>query len=183
MYEVEVKARLRNREEVIKKLESLGCEFGEVLHQIDHVYFPEGLTFPPPIGTPILRVRKQDEKHIFTLKISQSGRQDSIERELEIENGDMMMEIIKLLKYQEAPTVEKKRIQTKLRDMIIDIDTVKDLGEFMEVEKIVTNDNPEDRKKIQMELSDFIETLGVPKEDLLANNKYDIMLFVKQNSK
>ena len=183
MYEVEVKAKLRNRQEIMQKLESLGCKFGEVLHQVDHVYFPEGLIFPPPIGTSILRVREQNDKYFLTLKISQSGRQDSIERELEIKDGKMMMDIIKLLKYQEAPTVDKKRIKTKLRDMEIVLDTVEDLGEFMEVEKIVTNEDPEDRKKIQMELSDFIENLGVPKEDLLVNNKYDIMLFVKQNSK
>ena len=113
MYEVEVKARLKNRQEVVKKLEALGCKFGEELHQIDHVYFPEGLTFPPPIGTGILRVRNQGDKYFFTLKISQSGRQDSIERELEISDGEMMMEIMKLLKYQEAPTNDKKRVKTE----------------------------------------------------------------------
>ncbi len=179
MYEVEVKARLKNRQEIVKKLESLGCKFGEELHQIDHIYFPEGLTFPPPIGTGILRVRNQGDKYFFTLKISQSGRQDSIERELEVKDGEMMMEIIKLLKYQEAPTVNKKRTKTKYKDMVIELDTVKDLGEFIEVEKIVTEENPEERKKIQQDLADFIIALGVSKEDLMVNSKYDIMLFEK----
>jgi adenylate cyclase class 2 len=183
MYEVEVKAKLRNKEMVMKKLESFGCKFGEVLHQIDHVYFPEGFVFPPPISTAVLRVREQNEKYFLTLKISQSGRQDSIERELQISDGKMMMEIIKLLKYQEAPTVDKKRIKTKFKDMTIELDEVKELGEFIEVEKIVTNENPEERKAIQKELADFIETLGVAKEDLMVNAKYDIMLFEKQNSK
>ena len=90
-----------------------------------------------------------------------------------------MMEIIKLLKYQEAPTVDKKRTKTKYKDMVIELDVVKDLGDFIEVEKIVTEENPEDRKKIQQEIADFIETLGVPKEDLFVNGKYDIMLFEK----
>lgn len=179
MYEVEVKARLKDREAIVKKLESLGCKFGGELHQIDHVYFPEGLIFPPPIGTGILRVRNQGDKYFLTLKISQSGRQDSIERELQILDGEMMMEIIKLLKYQEAPTVDKKRTKTKYKDMVIELDVVKDLGDFIEVEKIVTEENPEDRKKIQQEIADFIETLGVPKEDLFVNGKYDIMLFEK----
>jgi len=49
MYEVEVKARLRNRKEVIKKLESFGCKFSEELHQVDHIFIPEGVDFPPPI--------------------------------------------------------------------------------------------------------------------------------------
>jgi predicted adenylyl cyclase CyaB len=181
MYEVEIKAKLRNRTEIVKKLESFGCKFSEELHQVDHVYFPEGLVFPPPIGTGILRVRNQDGKYFFTLKISQSGRQDSIERELEILDGGMMIEIVKLLKYQEAPTVDKRRTKTKYKDMIIELDVVKDLGEFIEVEKIVTNENPEERRAIQKELAQFLETLGIPKEDLLVNSKYDIMLFEKNN--
>jgi adenylate cyclase class IV len=67
--------------------------------------------------------------------------------------------------------------------MVIEIDEVKELGEFIEVEKIVTNEDPEDRKKIQGEIADFIESLGVAREDLLVNAKYDIMLWEKQNSK
>ncbi|MFA6258019.1 MAG: class IV adenylate cyclase [Candidatus Paceibacterota bacterium] len=181
MYEVEVKAKLKNREAVIKKLRDFGCKFSEELHQIDHVYFPEGFVFPPPIGTPILRVRKQNDKYFFTLKISQSGRQDSLEREMEIKDGEMMIEIIKLLKYQKAPIVDKKRIKTKYKDMVIELDEVKELGEFIEVEKIVTNENPEDRKQIQDELCNFLETLGITKEDFLVNHKYDIMLFHKIN--
>jgi adenylate cyclase class 2 len=183
MYEVEVKAHLRNKKEVIKRLKAFGCKFSEELHQIDHVYFPEGFTFPPPIGTGILRVRKQNDKYFFTLKISQSGRQDSIEREMEIKDGEMMMEIMKLLKYQEAPTVDKKRTKTKYKDMVIELDEVKELGEFIEVEKIVTHTDPEVRKNIQKELCDFLETLGVGRGDLLVNAKYDIMLFEKQKDK
>jgi adenylate cyclase, class 2 len=180
MYEVEVKAHLRDRKEVIKKLEDFGCKFSEELHQIDRVYFPKGFVFPPPIGTGILRVRKQDDKYFLTLKISQSGRQDSIERETEIKDGEMMVEIIKLLKYQEAPIVDKKRTKTKYKDMVIELDEVKELGSFIEVEKIVTHPDPEVRKNIQKELCDFLETLGVAKEDLLVNAKYDIMLFEKK---
>jgi adenylate cyclase class 2 len=183
MYEVEVKAKLKDRQAVMKKLEGFGCKFSEELHQIDHVYFPEGFTFPPPIGTGILRVRRQNDKYFFTLKISQSGRQDSIEREMEINDGEMMVEIIKLLKYQEAPTVDKKRTKTKYKDMMIELDEVKELGEFIEVEKIVTHTDPEVRKNIQKELCEFLETLGVAKEDLLVNAKYDIMLFEKQKGK
>jgi len=39
------------------------------------------------------------------------------------------------------------------------------------------------RIEIQKELAEFLETLGVAKEDLLVNGKYDIMLFEKQQIK
>ncbi len=176
MYEVEVKAHLKNRKEVMKKLQGLGCKFGKVLHQIDHIFIPAGLNFPPVIGTPILRVREQGKKYFFTLKISQNNRTDSIEREIEITEGEKMIEILKLLKWQETILVDKKRIKTNLKDMEIVLDNVKDLGEFIEAEKIVTDKNNENRKRIQEELYEFLETIGVAKKDHVVDGKYDIML-------
>ncbi len=183
MYEVEVKAKLRDRQAIIKKLKDFGCKFSEELHQIDHIFAPNDVFFPPPLNTPILRVREQNKRYFFTLKISQSGRQDSMERELEIMDSSMMIEIMKFIGYKEVSKVDKKRIQTKYRDMVIELDKVEDLGEFIEVEKIVTHTDMEIRKNIQKELCEFLETLGVVKEDLLMNSKYDIMLFEKLKGK
>lgn len=178
MYEVEVKAVLRNREAVMKKLQDLGCKFGEELYQIDYIYTREKF-FPPPKGVPVLRIRKQNGKNIFTLKINQSSRQDCIEHELEIMDADQMTEIIKLLGYKLDVVVEKRRIKTKYQDMEIVLDDVKDLGEYIEAEKIVKDENQENRKKIQEELYSFLETLGVSKEDRIIDGKYDIMLYEK----
>ncbi|MFA6077000.1 MAG: class IV adenylate cyclase [Candidatus Paceibacterota bacterium] len=176
MYEVEVKAHLRDKKAVIKKLKDLGCKFGKELYQIDHIFLPEDSIFPPLFSTPVLRIREQNGIFLFTLKISQSSRQDCIEKELEIKDGAKMMEIMKLLKYKKFVLVEKKRIKTKYRDMEIVLDNVKDLGEFVEAEKISTDENPENRKKIQDELFKFLETIGISKEDHVVGGKYDIML-------
>jgi len=176
MYEVEVKSRLKNREVVIQKLKNFGCKFSEELHQIDHIFIPEGISFPPPIGVPVLRVRKQGDVYFFTLKISQGNRTDSLEREIEIKDGEKMIEILKLLKWKETIVVDKKRIKTNFKDIEIVLDDVKDLGEFIEAEKIVTNKNQDERKKIQEELYNYLETLGVRKEDHVVDGKYDIML-------
>ncbi len=185
MYEVEVKAKLRDRKAVLGKLENFGCKFSEVLHQVDHIFIPEGIVFPPLAGSGVgvLRVRKSNDKYFFTLKISQGSRQDSLERELQISDGEKMIEILKLIKYQQVPTVDKKRIKTNYKDIEIVLDSVKDLGEFIEAEKIVESEDKEDRKKIQEELFKFLETLGVSKEDRVIDGKYDIMLYEKLNGK
>jgi len=135
------------------------------------------------LGTPVFRVRKENEKVLFTLKITQSGRQDCIERELEIMDGDKMIEIVKLLKFYEVPSVDKKRIKTHVGDVEVVLDTVKDLGDFIEAEKIVTHTDPEERKKIQEELFDFLGTIGISKEDRVIDGKYPIMLWEKFNKK
>ncbi len=182
MYEVEVKAKLRNKEEVKKKLESFGCVFSEELHQVDHIFLPKGSAFPPPFETPVLRVRKQNDIFLFTLKMSQGSRTDSIERELEIKDGDKMIEILNLLNWEETVMVDKKRIKAAYKDMEVVLDDVKDLGEFIEAEKIVTIHDVDVRKKIQEELFAFLETVGVGKEDHILDGKYDIMMHNKINN-
>ncbi|KKR62139.1 hypothetical protein A2643_02120 [Candidatus Nomurabacteria bacterium RIFCSPHIGHO2_01_FULL_39_220] len=178
MYEVEVKAYLRDREAVIKKLQDLGCKFGGELHQVDYVFIPQGASYPDfPLGTPALRLRKQNDIYFLTLKIPQSSYQDCIEKEVSIPNGEKMLEILKLIGWNSIPTVEKRRIKTNFQDMEIVLDKVEFLGEFMEVEKIVTSENPKDRTKTQAELFAFLETLGISKEDRVIDGKYDIMLY------
>src|SRR3989338_387485 len=183
MYEVEVKAQLKNRAQVIEKLEAFGCSFGEELHQIDHIFIPTNVDFPPPLDVPVLRVRKQNEKYFFTLKISQSSRQDCIEREFEISDGDKMIEVLGFIGYKRVPIVDKKRIKTNFNNIEIVLDDVKDLGEFIEAEKIVKSEDKESRIKTQEELFDFLRTLGVEKEDHVIDGKYDIMLYNKLSRK
>lgn len=184
MYEIEVKACLKNREAVLKKLKNLGCKFSSELHQVDTIFAPKGTPYPLlPMGTNVLRVRKQNDKYFFTLKIPQTSPQDCIEREIEIKDGATMVEILRLMKWKSLPTVDKKRIKTNLNGIEIMLDRVKGLGEFIEAEKIVTQKNYKDRKKIQEELFDFLGTLGVLKEDRVVDGKYDIMLFEKFKNK
>jgi len=179
MYEVEVKAKLRNRESILKKLKDLGCSFSENLHQIDEIFIEKDAVFPTKLGTPVLRVRAENDRYLFTLKMQQTNRQDCIEREMEIEDGPKMVEIIKMLGWKQVPTVDKNRIKTKLGDIEVVLDEVKDLGEYIEAEKVLTSNDQEERIKVQNELYDFLEELGIPREDFIIDGKYDIMLFDK----
>ena len=172
---------VKNRDAVIKKLELLGCKFSQELHQIDHIYTREVDVFPPPKGTPVLRIRQENNIYILTLKINQASRQDCIEHEVEISNKDEMETIIKLLGFKDDVTVEKRRIKTKYKDMEVVLDTVTDLGEFIEVEKVTAEADPALRKNIQNELFEFLYTLGVSKDDVVVDGKYDIMLYEKMH--
>jgi hypothetical protein len=98
---------------------------------------------------------------------------------MEIKDSKMMLEIMRLIGWQSAPTVDKKRIKTNFHNMEIVLDEVQELGEFIEAEKIATEADPEARKKIQEELLEFLYTLGVAKDDVVVDGKYDIMLYEK----
>lgn len=184
MYEVEVKARLINRKEVFEKLQSMGCVWSEELHQIDDVFDPDPKILPVPAGVVIVvRIREENGKYIFTYKKDQSSNMDCIEHEVEILNKEEMEKIIKLLGFKYYVQVDKKRIKTKYKDIEIVLDDVKGLGEFIEAEKMTSEDDPEIRKKIPEELLAFLEIIGVPRTDQVIGGRYDTMLFEKMKGK
>jgi adenylate cyclase class 2 len=102
---------------------------------------------------------------------------DCIEREVEINDADQMIGAIELLGYHKAVNVVKARTKTMYNGMEICLDEVKDLGSFIEVEKIVDGDGEE----VQNELFIFLETLGVKREDRVMNG-YDTMVYLKNGS-
>ena len=69
MYEVEVKARLRNRKEVFEKLQSMGCVWSGELHQVDDIFTPATSVFPPSKDEPVLRIRNENGKYILKIII------------------------------------------------------------------------------------------------------------------
>ena len=95
MREIEVKAKLRDKEGVMRKLVELGCRFSEPVTQKDSIFIEPGLTVPIPPGRTALRIREQDGKYIFTLKQSVLNQLDCLEKEVAIDRPEEMKEIIK----------------------------------------------------------------------------------------
>ncbi|MDB5203998.1 MAG: putative Adenylyl cyclase CyaB [Candidatus Taylorbacteria bacterium] len=176
MREIEVKARLINKDGVVSKLESLGCVFEEPKTQHDMVYVEKVGDINTFSSNKIfLRIRKSNNKIIFTLKTNGENSLSKIEHEIEINSEGEMESILKLLKYLPAVTVNKKRITTHYKEFEICVDNVEDLGDFIEVERIMDEGSAE---KIQDEMFEFLESLGVKKEDRVFEG-YDILMLRK----
>lgn len=177
MNEIEVKARLRNPDPVISKLKSLGCGLGEVIVQKDRIYLQEGIAFEDKIkGRRVLRIREENERCIFTLKISKDNELDCIEEEVEVSDVESMKAIIMYLDFYEAVKVNKQRRKCKYKDYEICIDDVEGLGKFIEVEKI----SDEDSSSVQEELFEFLISIGIDREDQVFEG-YDTLIFNKKN--
>lgn len=170
MQEIEVKARISDKESLIQELKNHGCHFSDPIHQIDTVYVPKGVSIPVPNGTNVLRIREQDGKYILTLKQPITNQLDCIEKETEVTNAPQMHEIIELLGFEKVSRVEKTRQKSNYRDYEICIDEVTDLGTFIEVETFGS-----DGEEIQTKLFEFLKTLGVKKDDQVFDG-YDILL-------
>jgi len=177
MKEIEIKAKLRDKEEIMKKLQSLGCTFEDPIIQDDIVYARKvGSIEDFKSNNIFLRIRvKNNSKIFFTLKKNMSNVFDSIEHETEISSKEEMEHALLLMGYKKAVRVIKTRISTTYKGDEIDIDEVEGLGSFMEMERL-TEDG--DAEKIQEELFNFFISLGIDPQDRMTR-KYDMLVMAK----
>ena len=175
--EIEVKAKVRNLDDLVSKLKEIGCVLNEPVVQDDCIYNKKGVDIRKGYdGSPILRIRKQGEKIIFTLKKNRSNELDCIEKEIEVSDKDILKDILELLDYENTIEVHKKRQRGKYGDYEICLDEVEGLGFFIEVEKM----SDEDGEKVQNELFDFLKKLGIEDEDRVFYG-YDTLVWLKNN--
>ena len=178
MKEVEVKVKIKSIKEIQTKLENSGFEFSSPVIQKDVIFTdPQTAkkfdTFVSDVN--FLRIREQGDKIIFTLKRPQTGELDCIEREIEFKNIKQMKDIIKYLGYEEVVTVYKTRSIAKKGSYEISLDSVKNLGDFIEVEHIVDMDV--DSKKAQEDMWDFLSKLGIDQKDEVTRG-YDTLTYI-----
>ena len=176
--EIEVKARVSDLEVLAKKLENMGVVLSEPIIQNDQTFIDESYgsydKFQP--GRNILRIRENNGKFIFTIKQSLSNELNSIERETEIAEPEEFREALLLMGYKPAVEIHKVRRKAKYKDYEICLDEVKGLGSFVEVEKITDEKNADE---VQNKLFEFLESLGVKREDRVTNG-YDTLIYLKQ---
>lgn len=176
--EIEVKAYLKNKESVVAKLLSLGCELGPTKTQDDMVWVENMGPLEVFLANKVfLRIRIQNgDKVILTAKKPKalSGDASLIKREHEVvvDSADEARNILQMLGLQEAVRTIKKRLVTKYGDYEICIDDVEGLGSFIEVEKI---GDEASAAAVQAEMIAFLESLGVPASDRIMKG-YDILM-------
>lgn len=173
MREIEVKARLTNREDVTNKLKSLGCVFEDIKKQKDVVYVEKVGDIQTFLSNKFfLRIREGGDKIIFTLKANGGNNLSKIEHEVLVDSESEIKNILEVMGFVPAVTVIKTRDITHYNKFEICVDSVMDLGDFIEVESITDEGNPE---SIQEEMFSFLESLGVQREDRVFEG-YDILM-------
>ncbi len=180
--EIEIKARLANKDAVMQKLVEMGCEFSPVKTQDDMVWTEKAGSMEEFLANPVfLRIRVQDgERIILTAKKSKTaaGAGSLVKREHEVvvDSAQEARGILEMLGLKEVVRTIKKRQTAEHDGYEICIDEIEGLGSFIELEKIGEKD---DAPRIQEEMMMFLATLGVP-ADALVHKGYDILMLEKQ---
>ena len=156
--EYEVRLLEINRDEIIKKLESLGAKKTKDGIQKRYVY-----DFNPIQKHKYIRVRTDGNKTTLTIKTVEKDTIDGTkELEIEVNDFEKTNEILNQLGYVPKGYQENKRTEYVLDDVIFDIDRWPLIPEFMEIE----GKNKED-------VFEMLERLDISKEMVIASGAYE----------
>jgi adenylate cyclase class 2 len=136
--EVELKFPLMNHEELAESLNTIAKK-QEATSQKDTYYIPKHRNFLEK--TPIsewLRIREEKDKITVNYKNwhdAPGGKTISCDEfETGIDNAEIMKNIFRVLDFKEIIIVEKTRNTWHYKDVLISIDMVEGLGNFIELE-------------------------------------------------
>ncbi len=179
MREIEVKAKLKNKKELLLKAQDLGITFGPAITQDDYTY-ETSLSKDDPNWN-IFRIRKQGNKTILTMKYKASSRsRDNHERESVVDNAKEVADMLERVGYSLGVRIKKTRQTAKYKDLELCLDEIDKLGTFIEVEKLAQDDVDVD--EIQNDLWQLLIQLGVNPSDRVHKG-YDTLMHELLTSK
>ena len=177
MFEVEVKAQVRDMQKLRAALVAAGCVFDAPVTQKDRIFSPANVTeHPVPNGVNVLRIREQNGKFEVNLKQPRANELDCLEVEFSAEEPEQICEMFRLLGFKEFAGVVKTREKGQWKDMVVCLDVVEGLGDFIELEKM---SNKDESVALQEQLFKELAVFGIGPTDQVHHG-YDILLLKKQ---
>jgi adenylate cyclase class 2 len=150
MYEVEIKVRA-DHDVVRNHLHGLDAIPGGTVRQVDTYYDAPHRDFAETDEA--LRVREEVTEHDESTAITYKGpliddsSKSREEHQTRVQNRDAIEGILEGLEFEPAATVEKERERFDLNGYTVALDTVDDLGEFVEVETETPDDDIADARE------------------------------------
>lgn len=163
MQEIEIKFRVQNLLQIENSLTNNGCTFSKELNQKDVIFVPNIKDTSNKDGNIFVRIRKSNENIELNLKKRSSNLIQAKEIEFNIDNFEAANDFLETLGLYKWVTVEKQRKTTKYKNFNICIDTVKGLGNFIEIEIITFEDDKVDY--YEEEIIKIAKELGINIED------------------
>ncbi len=176
--EVETKLKIDGMEHIEELIKGLIGDYKGEKTEID-IYFdhPDTHIFD---GGRALRVRDSDGKYRLTYKGPKKDDVTTSREEIEIgiESASEMIKILGELGFYEICEVKKIRKTYLLEDLVITLDNVADLGEFIEVEGKASNDREFVEKKD--EIFKLLKKLGLSTEEISKRSYLEMLLDEKK---
>jgi adenylate cyclase class 2 len=177
MREIEIKARVADKAALLAILKAQNIIVSEPITHHDRVFGLDGEDGGGVNAAPWLRIRTEisagKKSEIFTLKKSITNQMDSIEHETEVTDAAELEKIILHIGFTPYSDLTKTRQKAHRGDIEICIDTIEGLGDFIEVEKLTSEDV--DYEAVAEELWAVLESFGVSRDDHVTDG-YDVLM-------
>ncbi len=163
--EIEITVNIENNKPLMEFLEK-NAEFKSEKHQIDEYFSPAHRDFLDvrPVKE-WLRLRDADGGYSINYKnwhYDKNGKSYHCdEYETKVEDLNQIKKILDILNFKSLVKVDKIRKTWIYKDYEIDIDSVKKLGDFVEIEYIGRDEK--DPKRTTEEMVNFLKNLGCGK--------------------
>lgn len=181
MREIEIKLRVKNLEDIEKKLIESGLHIDKEISQHDTIYTnvkEYGGFENTKTGNIVLRIRKEGNDSKVTLKQQRTNEMDNIEYETEVKDPNEIHQMFLLLGWIPEVEVKKVRKKGKLGEYEICLDRVERLGDFIELEKMTSDDA--DPEQVRRELFKALEPFGLTRSDEETKG-YDTLIYNLEN--
>ena len=161
--EIEIQVSIENNKPLINFLEK-NADFKKESHQIDEYFSPTHRNFVEvrPVNE-WLRLRDSGGKYSINYKnwhYDKDGKGHHCdEYETKIEDLNQLKKILDVLNFKSLVKVDKIRKTWAYKDYEIAVDSVKGLGDFVEIEYIGREEKV-DPKKITEEMINFLKSVG-----------------------
>lgn len=167
--EVEIKLKIRDRDKLMEDLRAIDFKQGDLVSESDIYYTSQHHDFEKMDEA--LRIRSirnlstGETSSVITFKGAKTDNCSMTRKELETEVGDseIAREILESIGFTPVPAVEKERQNFYKQKITACVDRVKNLGEYLELEKIV--DTEEEKTEALKELEEVLQRLGYSMED------------------
>ena len=176
MYEVELKVRA-SHDPVRDRLAALDADALGTVVQVDTYYDAPHRDFGETDEA--LRIRRETHDGETTARVTYKGplveAASKTRREVEtgVDDGDRLDEVFDALGFTPAAVVEKERERYALGDDTVTLDSIADLGEFVEIEREVPESDLESaREGVVAHLRD----LGLDPDDQIRTSYLGLLL-------
>ncbi len=173
--EIEIRAKIENPRKIINLLnKDKEAVFIKEKTEKD-IYFKHSTDMNRKL---VLRIRRTASGDILTFKAKSSG-DDTAWPDVDMPLGDAktLEKILRGNDYVEVVTITKKRTTYTKKKFELNVDHIKELGWFVEIEGRGTQ---KDRKRIEQELLSILLSLGIEQKDIVRQGYVPLALIARE---
>ena len=178
--EVEIKLKISDRDKLIEDLYDAGFRQGDLVSESDIYYTSRHHDFEKLDEA--LRIRSirnlstGEGSSVVTFKGAKTDNRSMTRKELEteVEDPQIAREILESIGFTPVPVVEKERQHFHKQGITACVDRVKNLGDYLELEKIVSTEA--EKAEALQELEEVLQSLDYSMEDTIRTSYLGMLM-------